>query len=118
MSSLDRSTWNHAVHQVVAMIPRGRLTTYGTIAAALGRPRHARQVGQALAHTPEHTNLPWHRVVNSSGKSSFPANSQAWYLQQAALAAEGILPSASGCFDLKALAWHPTPSPSTSRGDA
>jgi methylated-DNA-protein-cysteine methyltransferase-like protein len=107
-NSLDHANWNHAVHQLVAMIPHGRLTTYGTIAAALGKPRHARQVGQALAHTPEDTAIPWHRVVNAAGKSSFPPFTQAWHVQQAALAAEGIQAFADGRFDLKALAWHPS----------
>ena len=41
-----------AVYTLVAAIPRGRVATYGQIARLLGMPRHARQVGYALAATP------------------------------------------------------------------
>jgi len=54
-----------AVYELVASIPKGRLMTYGDIAALAGHPYAARQVG-GLAHfgPPE---LPWHRVVNRLG---------------------------------------------------
>jgi methylated-DNA-protein-cysteine methyltransferase-like protein len=53
-----------AYYRIVARIPRGRVTTYGTIAALAGKPRGARQVGFALAalHDGE-AAVPWHRVL-------------------------------------------------------
>src|ERR1700743_401362 len=56
------------VHDVVRQIPRGRVTTYGAIAAALGTKLSARMVGWALI--PGHylqPPIPVHRVVNRSG---------------------------------------------------
>jgi methylated-DNA-protein-cysteine methyltransferase-like protein len=53
------------VYAVVAAIPCGRVISYGGIAAILGNPRAARQVGWAMRVCPEH--LPWHRVVMKDG---------------------------------------------------
>jgi len=48
----------------VARIPRGRVTTYGEVAALAGRPGAARQVGYALAALHGgHARLPWQRVL-------------------------------------------------------
>ena len=55
------------VYDVVARIPRGRVTTYGRIARALGEPRSARMVGWALMHAVDEDDLPCHRVVNRVG---------------------------------------------------
>lgn len=49
---------------VVAQIPPGRVTTYGSIAAALGQAG-PRQVGQVLANSAE--SVPWWRVVRADG---------------------------------------------------
>lgn len=51
--------------RLVRRVPRGRVVTYGQIAALLGRPRAARRVGWALRICP--ADLPWHRVVNAQG---------------------------------------------------
>ena len=48
------------------MIPKGRVTSYGAIAKAVGYPNHARQVGNALRNYEE--DFPAHRVCNASGK--------------------------------------------------
>jgi methylated-DNA-protein-cysteine methyltransferase-like protein len=58
------------VLQVVAMIPRGNVTTYGRIAEWLGRPRNARQVGGALSRSPDARRYPCHRVVDRNGNLS------------------------------------------------
>ena len=55
------------VYDVVARIPRGRVTTYGRIVAAVGDPRAARMVGWALMHAVDERDLPCHRVVNRVG---------------------------------------------------
>jgi methylated-DNA-protein-cysteine methyltransferase-like protein len=54
------------VYALVRTIPVGRVTTYGTIALALGAPRRARHVGNALAAL-HGDDVPAHRVVNRSG---------------------------------------------------
>lgn len=58
------------VYQIVKQIPRGKVTTYGTIAKLLGNPRMSRQVGWALHVNPEPYVTPCHRVVNRDGKLS------------------------------------------------
>lgn len=57
--------FRQAVYEVVGQIPRGKVMTYGDIAAIAGHPYAARQVG-GLAHFGP-TDLPWHRVVNRHG---------------------------------------------------
>lgn len=56
------------VYEIVEQIPKGRVTSYGAIAKALGAARSSRLVGIAMnnAHL-THPLLPAHRVVNSSG---------------------------------------------------
>jgi len=48
-------------------VPYGRVTTYGTLAARIGRPRAARAVGGALNRNPVPIVLPCHRVIGASG---------------------------------------------------
>ena len=64
MSAQD--SFQRRVHELVARIPRGRVLTYGSIAAALGAPGAARSVGWAMHQCPE--SYPWHRVVNAKGQ--------------------------------------------------
>lgn len=63
----QRASFYAAVFSIVARIPRGRVTTYGSIAFALGRPNGARSVGWALSIAPAEADLPCHRVVNRDG---------------------------------------------------
>lgn len=65
-----RSAYFDRVFAIVAAIPPGRVTTYGTIARALGTPRSARVVGWALNVAPEGAALPCHRVVDRDGNLS------------------------------------------------
>lgn len=56
------------VIEVVKLIPKGRVTSYGAIAAYLGAKSSARMVGWALNHShPNPKDLPAHRVVNRNG---------------------------------------------------
>ena len=54
------------VYEITRQIPRGKVLTYGRIAALAGRPQHARWVGRAMAQSPDDKTLPCHRVVNLS----------------------------------------------------
>ncbi len=58
--------FQQATYAVVARIPKGRVMTYGQIAALCGHPRAARVVGQIAHFGPEY--LPWHRVVKKDGQ--------------------------------------------------
>ncbi len=55
------------VYEVLRQVPCGKVVTYGQIAAMLGAPRMARQVGYALHVNPEPGVIPCHRVVNRFG---------------------------------------------------
>jgi methylated-DNA-[protein]-cysteine S-methyltransferase len=56
------------VYEVARQIPAGETLTYGQIAARLGEPRMAREVGQALARNPYPLVVPCHRVLAAGGK--------------------------------------------------
>ena len=58
------------IYAVVRRIPRGRVATYGEIAAAAGFPHAPRLAGYALYALPDGTPLPWHRVVGAGGRLS------------------------------------------------
>jgi len=75
----------------VRKIPRGRVSSYGVIAEVAGLPRRARLVGTVLKHAPSSKTLPWFRVINSSGRISLPAGSDAYRTQRKKLEAEGVI---------------------------
>ena len=58
------------VWNIVAQIPRGRVTTYGHIAAALGARSSSRMVGWAMNYAHAHPWIPAHRVINRNGELS------------------------------------------------
>ena len=72
------------------MIPRGKVATYGQVAALAGMPSHSRYVGRTLSELPAGTRLPWHRVVNASFRSSLPPTSAGYQRQMARLRAEQV----------------------------
>jgi methylated-DNA-protein-cysteine methyltransferase related protein len=78
------------IWHVISAIPRGKATTYGSVARAAGLPGRARQVGFALRTAPEGLNLPWHRVVGAGGRIVFPASSRSHREQARRLRAEGV----------------------------
>jgi len=95
-----------AIWRVVRRIPRGRVATYGQVAALAGRPGQARQVGYALHALPPETTVPWHRVINARGEVSLP-DEAGGALQRALLAHEGVEPGASGSIPLARYRWSP-----------
>jgi methylated-DNA-protein-cysteine methyltransferase-like protein len=64
-----------AIWDMVGMIPRGKVSTYGAVARAAGLPGRARLTGFALKVAPKEMNLPWHRVVGAGGRIVFPKTS-------------------------------------------
>ena len=78
-SDADRAAW-----ELVRAIPPGRVASYGRLADWLGRPRSARLVGRAMAHSPD--DVPAHRVVDARGRLV-----PGWEREQARrLRAEGV----------------------------
>lgn len=99
---------SHAqVFAVVRRIPRGRVATYGQVAALAGFPGHARQVGYALSALDADAPVPWHRVVNAQGRISLrSAEAGGAMLQQLRLEQEGVAVR-GGRVRLAEFAWRP-----------
>ena len=92
-SDVNRTTETQKKQRIwhaVLEIPHGKVATYGQIATLAGLPGAARFTGSALKNLPKNTEIPWHRVVNSSGKLSLPAGSIAHRIQRERLASECI----------------------------
>ncbi|KZT60447.1 DNA binding methylated-DNA--cysteine S-methyltransferase [Calocera cornea HHB12733] len=91
MSELNIEEFHARVYEVIRMIPHGHVTTYGHIAKLIGMPRHSRHVGQALKWLPEGSDIPWHRVISSSGQiSSRGPGTDGAQRQREWLEAEGV----------------------------
>lgn len=64
------SSFFEQVYAVARQIPRGRVTSYGAIAAYLGTKMSARMVGWAMNDAHNQQGIPAHRVVNRNGMLS------------------------------------------------
>ncbi len=69
-----QSPFAQKVIQVIQSIPRGKVVSYGQVAAYIGTPRSARQVGWILRSLEEGVNIPWWRVINKTGYLSIEGN--------------------------------------------
>lgn len=78
------------VYAAIAAIPPGRVASYGAIAARAGLPGRARLVGKLLGEVPDGMELPWFRVLRSSGQIAFPPGSRGFREQSQRLRAEGV----------------------------
>jgi methylated-DNA-protein-cysteine methyltransferase related protein len=94
------------IYAVVRRIPRGHVATYGQVATLAGLAGHARQVGYALHALPNGTGVPWHRVVNASGRISVRAVPGAELVQQQLLEREGVRLDARGRVPLARVRWR------------
>ena len=95
------------IYAIVKQIPRGKVATYGQIAAMSGNPRRARIVGYALHVNPAPGVIPCHRVVNREGRVSSAFAFGGENMQIAMLRQEGVSVSDEGYVTLSAFQWHP-----------
>ncbi len=79
-----------AIYQIVSAIPRGKVATYGLVAALAGNPRLARAVGNAMHANPDHSRIPCHRVLHADGKLSVAFKFGGINRQHDILADEGV----------------------------
>jgi carbonic anhydrase len=106
------------VYEIVKDIPRGRILTYGLISNLLEKRLSAQGVGWALRALSSDTankksnkkyhsgNVPWHRVINSTGGISTSRNTEMQPdLQQSLLEAEGIVFNSEGKLDMQKYLW-------------
>lgn len=107
----ETTRYRERVYSIVREIPPGRVITYGAIAHLLGDPRQARQVGWAMARTPDECPpIPAHRVVNSRGAVS-PDGDGGNAVRRRLLEAEGVVFGSDGRLDLERYLWLPGDSP-------
>jgi methylated-DNA-protein-cysteine methyltransferase-like protein len=100
----DEKSGHLAIRRTVAAIPRGRVASYGEIAARAGLPRRARLVGRVLGEAGAAARLPWHRVLRSDGRIAFAKGTRAFREQRARLIEEGVV-VANGRVDLARFGW-------------
>jgi methylated-DNA-protein-cysteine methyltransferase-like protein len=85
--AIDKET---LIYTVIASIPIGKVVSYGQVAGFAGYPQNSRLVGRLLKTMPSDSVIPWHRVVNSQGKISFPVGSDTYQEQREKLLSEGV----------------------------
>lgn len=102
--NVDTLEFAKSVREIVAAIPKGKVATYGDVAALAGSPSHARLVGKILGAIGMDSPVPCHRVVNVSGR---PAPH--WQAQPLLLRQEGVAFHSNGTVDLRLHRWMPDP---------
>jgi len=95
-----------AVKKLIKKIPRGKVCTYGILAASAGNPRAARQVARILHSCSGKESLPWHRVVNRNGKISLKPY-EGYEIQKQLLKAEGIVFEPDDAIRFDSFLWIP-----------
>ena len=102
MTAEQARAFGEDVLNIVSQIPRGKVTTYGHIAALAGWPSHARMVGRTLRYSPKAVELPCHRVVNIVGRTA-----PGWSQQRTLLEEEGVRFKDNGHVDMERHLWEP-----------
>lgn len=97
---MENKSFYDKIYQAVLSIPRGRVATYGQVAAMAGNGNAARAVGNALHVNPAPGVIPCHRVVNAKGRLAPDFAFGGWQEQQRLLEAEGVA-VCDGYVDLK-----------------
>jgi methylated-DNA-protein-cysteine methyltransferase-like protein len=105
MSRVD-AEFKDRVYAIVAQIPKGRVMTYGQIAALCGAAWAAWEVGQVAHLGP--TDLPWQRVVNKQGGLARGYTTGGLEAHKRDLEAEGIAVSEDYKVDVAHLLWSPS----------
>ena len=124
--SLRRASVYERIYAITRRIPRGRLASYGQVAAIEGHCT-ARMVGYAMAAVGDRP-VPWQRVINSRGTVSERRHGGGTSRQRRLLESEGVVFDARGRVDFELFGWagpdwewleengfYPAPSPGRAR---
>lgn len=103
----DRENFFEDVYAVVRLIPKGRVTSYGAIAAYLGMKSGARMVGWAMNASHTEPNVPAHRVVNRNGLLTGRHHFATPDEMEQRLRSEGVAVRENAVKDFKKLFWDP-----------
>lgn len=97
-----------AILKIVRMIPPGKVVSYGQVAAYIGTPRAARQVGWAMSSMEGVPEFPWWRVINNAGRITIKGNQfNSAQLQKELLEAEGVKVSQTLELDIERYRFRP-----------
>ncbi|MFM6984044.1 MAG: MGMT family protein [Chitinophagaceae bacterium] len=104
---MTENNFFNSVYEVVRLIPYGRVTSYGAIAAYLGAKSSSRMVGWAMnaSHSYD-SKIPAHRVVNRIGLLTGQAHFNGQSMQSL-LEAEGIVVIDNQIQNFKNVFWNP-----------
>lgn len=97
--------FDQSVYEYLKTVPKGKVTTYGMIARAIGSPKAARQVGNALHRNPTPVLVPCHRVVNREGRLAPAFAFGGIQMQETLLKEEGV-EVRNGYVDLQKFIWE------------
>lgn len=93
----------------VTTVPKGKVVSYGQVAASCGSPRAARQVGLVLRSLSADSGVPWWRVINNRGMLSIKGNLEATKeLQKQLLEHDGVNISEEYQVDMVRFRYKPT----------
>ncbi|TXK46813.1 MGMT family protein [Pontibacter qinzhouensis] len=103
----EKENFFQNVYEVVKLIPEGRVTSYGAIAAYLGTKGSARMVGWALISSQPFAAIPAHRVVNRNGQLTGKQHFEHPDAMQERLEQEGVQVQNDQVVDFKKRFWDP-----------
>lgn len=104
----SRRNFFEDVFEVVALIPKGRVTSYGAIAKYLGTKMSARMVGWAMNASHGEKGIAAHRVVNSQGLLTGKHHFKTPIAMQRALEKEGVKVIKDKVVDFEKRFWNPS----------
>lgn len=105
---MDKSDFFENVYEVVKLIPRGRVTSYGAIASYLGSKQSSRMVGWAMNASHKLKEVPAHRVVNRNGILTGKHHFETADRMQELLEEEGVKIINDEIVDFDDCFWNPT----------
>jgi methylated-DNA-protein-cysteine methyltransferase related protein len=96
--------FNENVKNIIRQIPKGKVISYGQVAALAGNHKASRQVSRILKNSSSSDALPWHRVINSRGTISLPEH-MGGLIQRGLLENEGVIFKKNGTVE-KRFFWN------------
>lgn len=105
---MSQTDFFESVFQVVKLIPKGRVTSYGAIAAYLGAKKSSRVVGYAMNASHGISGIPAHRVVNRNGMLTGKMHFETPDKMQELLELEGIQVENNLIVGFRDLFWDPS----------
>jgi methylated-DNA-protein-cysteine methyltransferase related protein len=99
-------TFSERVKMIIRGIPKGKVASYGQIAAYAGNPLGAKQVAYVLHASSKKDKLPWQRVINGKGKISLPVGA-GYETQKRLLRREGVKFGPDDVIDFEIYQWNP-----------